>query len=289
MVSLAATLGWTGTASGQDAPAEPPPAAPPPAGTAPAPGTQPEAPAPAPAPPAAPPPAAQPAGPPPPVTGYPGEPVPGQPPPPAQPPPPGYGYYHEPPPPPPAAPGDGTVRTHDGFYLRLGLGFGYGQVTTEFAGTEVDYSGGAVLFDLLLGGTIANTLVIGGGITATSIANPEVSVDEQDEPLGSTEESLGVTNLGLFVDVFFAPKSGGHVGGMIGFGGIGLEDENEDPATGLGLSLFGGYDFWVGDQWALGVNGRYLYVSAEREFTDFELTLRDRAHTFGVMFTALHH
>src|SRR6187399_2947804 len=162
---------------GAPAPVAPPPAAPAPPGAAP-PGAAPPAPAPpgaappAPAPGSVPP--AAPAGPPPPVTGYPS----GGPPAPA-PPPPGYYYGPPPPPPPPPPPEEATVHTHDGFYLRLSLGAGWGQVKSTGTDFEATYKGGGWLMDILLGGTISNTVVIGGGFLIHEISNPDVEINTE--------------------------------------------------------------------------------------------------------------
>ncbi len=274
---LPAPSGGQPESEGTNQPAPPQPAAVPP---------QPAA-----APPAAPP---QPAGPPPPVTGYPGD-TGSQNPPPAygaQPPPPrGYGYYE--PPPPPAPVPDETVHTHDGFYFRTGFGLGYGNVVTtaEDVDGKLTFSGGGWLFDLLFGGTIANTVALGAGFVTMELTDPQATAADGSETvsLGETDGGLGLVNFGPFVDVFFGPHSGGHVGGMLGFGSIGLEDENEDPSSGLGVAVFGGYDFWVSDQWALGVNLRYMYLRGKREFSDSNITLIDRSNSFGVMFSALYH
>lgn len=215
----------------------------------------------------------------------------GSPPPP--PPPPG-GYYYGPPPPPP--PEDESVRTHDGFYFRTGLGFGWGQVDAEGGEFKASYEGTGLLIDLLLGGTLGNTVVIGGGFLYHDISEPsgeassEYYGDRDQEP----DRAIGIGTLGPFVDFFFGPNSGGHVGSMIGIASIGLEDGNQEPSSGWGFSLFGGYDFWVSDQWSLGVNGRYMYVKGERRFEFHDANpelppLVDTAHTFGVLFSALYH
>ena len=142
--------------------------------------------------------------------------------------------------------------------------------------------------DLLLGGTLANLVSLGGGLVIMQISDPELTLDGQDGSGFETDGSLGVVTLGPFVDVFFGPHSGGHAGGMIGLGSIGLEDEAGGASDGVGVAMFGGYDWWVSDQWAVGVNARYLYVRAERDLGTIG-TVTDTAHTFGVMFTARYH
>lgn len=191
------------------------------------------------------------------------------------------------------------MRTHDGFYFRAGLGFGWGQVQSKVDDFEATYSGAGLLWDLLLGGTIGNTVVIGGGLLTHEISDPNVELnsDEFGSASGEVDGGLGIVTLGPFVDFFFGPHSGGHIGSMIGVASIGLEGEDEEElSSGWGFSLFGGYDFWVSDQWALGVNGRYMYAKGERKFDDFALegsdtsfTVVDTAHTFGVLFSALYH
>jgi len=183
-----------------------------------------------------------------------------------------------------------TVRTHDGFYLRAGFGLGYGTVNSNMDALDWDatYSGSGWLFDLLLGGTVANSVIIGGGLLLHEISDPKVELTSpgEDVMLNDTSGALGVVLLGPFVDVFFGPNSGAHVGAMLGAGSIGLEDDSENPSGGWGFAVFGGYDFWVSDQWALGVNARYMRVMAEREV--FDITFKDSADTFGIMFSALY-
>jgi len=190
------------------------------------------------------------------------------------------------------------VHTHDGFYLRLSLGAGWGQVKSSATDFEATYKGGGWLMDILLGGTISNTVVIGGGFLIHEISNPDVEVNAEalDEVSGNGD-ALGIVTLGPFVDFYFGPNSGGHVGSMIGVASIGLEAEDGETSSGWGWSLFGGYDFWVSDNWGLGVNARYMYAKGKREFDGISsgsdvvfqsFTVNDTAHTFGVMFSALY-
>ena len=182
------------------------------------------------------------------------------------------------------------MRTHDGFYMRLGLGFGYSRVTSSVEDLEATAEGNGVALDLLFGGTIANMVVIGGGLVLTDMASPEYEGDALNEgPVTDDTSSITSSNFGPFVDVFFGPNNGGHVGAMIGFGGLSLEDEDEDPTSGLGLALFGGYNFWVSDQWSLGVNTRYMRVTGDREFSELDITIHDVSNTFSIMFNALFH
>jgi opacity protein-like surface antigen len=181
--------------------------------------------------------------------------------------------------------------------MRLGFGPGYGWGKSEVEDIEVSYSGGGFLVDIMLGGTIGNLVVIGGGLQLGQILNPDAEITSGDASLGigTGDEGLGITTLGPFVDVYFGKSSGGHAGTMLGLGNIGLEGETDDEvSTGWGWSVFGGYEFWVSDQWALGADLRYTRVKGERVFGEVldsqfatSVTVKDTAHIFGVMFSAV--
>ncbi len=214
---------------------------------------------------------------------------------------------YEPAPPPPPPTDDGTWRNHDGFYLRMGIGAGYGRVksTGEWAlsggastDMEVVYSGAGPAYELLIGGTPGGGVVIGGGFVGQEISDPKIELDgeEVDDNLFDNDNALGMILLGPFVDWFPSPRGGAHVGAMIGVAAIGLsngdQDDENESSTGWGGSLWGGYDFWVANQWSLGAEGRIGYLSTHRDFADSPLVdadLDDRGLTFEVLFTALYH
>ncbi len=286
-------------AAAQGSPEAPPPVeapteAPPPVETPP---VEPavETPAPVEAPPATPPPAAPPpaAPPPAPPPGYvpPAYGQPGSPPPPAYGPPPQH-------PPPAAMPAPQGVRLHDSFYLRMGLGVGYGNVKSKGSAggsdLEITFKGFGPVYELLLGGTPGGGFVIGGGFVGQDISNPEieVTIDSGGSASGNAPDSaLGVGVVGPFVDWFIDPTAGAHVGLLGGIGLIGVQDEKGDSAQGFGAALFGGYDFWVGDQWSLGPEARIVYVNASRDSGTGPLSssFDDNALSFQLLFSALYH
>jgi hypothetical protein len=246
-----------------------------------------------------PPPVVEPASPPPPA---PPPPPAGSPPPvatqPAPPPPPGPA---PPPvvwvPPPPQAVVDPTARRHDGFYLRMSLGIGYGRAeatgTLGGADTSTTYSGLGPAFALLIGGTVGHAVVIGGGFVGQDVSDPEVTFEmEGVEPFGDSfraEGALGVGVLGPFVDWFPDEHEGFHFGGMVGLSLIGLRDDRDNFSRGFAGSLWAGYDFWIADQWSLGAELRGVWGQGSRDFTRFDGSLDDRASSYEVLFTALYH
>ena len=79
-------------------------------------------------------------------------------------------------PPPPIAAPDPTERTHDSFYLRMGLGPAYGKVTAKLENMGQEFKGGGFGWDLMLGGTVANAVAVGGGLVSMQINDPEYTL-----------------------------------------------------------------------------------------------------------------
>jgi hypothetical protein len=204
------------------------------------------------------------------------------------------------PPPPPLQLDDPTVRRHDGFYLRLGIGVARGDVRaegsldTEPSAFDLEYSGYGPAYEILIGGTPGGGFVIGGGFVGQDIQDPDV----EGELLGidasefDSDDTLGMVILGPFVDWFPDETGGAHVGAMLGLGSIGLSSGDDDElSSGWGASLWAGYDFWVASQWSIGAEARAAYLSTQRELDSdfFSGDIDDRGTSFQILFTGLHH
>lgn len=259
----------TGLALGAHAqgaePPPPPPPPPPPAGE-----------------PAPPPPTAQPAPPPPPPGAYGGPPPQGAPPPGAYGAPPGQGapppgYYGYPPqgaPPPPPPPPAG-VHEHDGFFMRFGLGYSYlrssiDQKEPDTGSTGTIKGGGIAMGLLMIGGTIAPGFVLGGTLLGHGYSEPKFEVEDANgntTDIDTTDETLTFSVVGLFGQYYFDAKSGGYLQGLIGFGQ--LDDDDDDNGKerpgGAVFGIGGGYDFWIGEQWSLGPELRVMYAPLKYE------------------------
>ena len=152
-----------------------------------------------------------------------------------------------------------------------------------------DVDGGGLALDLLFGGTPTPGLVIGGGFIINSASNPERTPEG-----GSSEEiegNLGAALLGVFIDGFFDPTGGFHLGGMLGIASYTVQDD--DDATddieqgGAGAAVWVGYDAWVGSDWSIGGMLRLTGQSTAETRDDFED--RASAGTLSILFTALYH
>ncbi len=237
--------------------------------------------------PAPPPPAGsnQPGAPPPPPAGYappayaqPGYPAPGYGPAP--------GYYAPPRPPEP----DPTIHNHDGFYLRMALGGGYmTDSETVSGGLDFTIKGGAGTAEFALGGTPAPGFVIGGAVSAVVASSP--TIEHGGTSVTASGMDLNLSLVGLFVDYYFDPTGGLHAQGTVGYGELSVSDDSGNKTTqnptGPGFNLGLGYEWWVGEQWGIGLLGRVTYASLK-----YEMSAGEDKHSVlvpALLFTATYH
>jgi hypothetical protein len=231
-------------------PATPAPVPPPPATPAPAPG--------APVPGAAP--------------GAEGAPSPASPAPPAEPPPPHYEQLGRTPPP---EEGEGEWdpwehyasgrREHEGFLLRLALGFGYGFMHgdgSNFSLVEsVDYSGPTFAFSMAIGASIVENFALHLDIFNAWLFSAERDVKPVDLDY---DENVRLPGVGIGVTYYLMPANV-YLSGSVGLGQVAFEGPDGDgdgSDVGLGVDLMVGKEWWVGREWGLGLAAQGIIVSA---------------------------
>jgi len=167
------------------------------------------------------------------------------------------------------------VREHDGFYLRFGLGFGgvtdAMQSEDEYADGEHHQgtvSGMASVGEFMIGGTIGPRLILGGGLWTSTAFVSVYSRTNGDGIPSDLRQPDNFTIVGPFADWYLGTRPGWQEsGGFHAQAGLGLAVLNglrpeqlrhDEPrvAVGPGLMLGFGYEWWVGDQWAIGALAR---------------------------------
>lgn len=155
------------------------------------------------------------------------------------------------------------------------------------ANTEVN--GGGIALDLLLGGTPTPGLVIGGGFLLNAASKPEA--EPETGPSQEIEGNLNTGMLGVFIDGYFDPSGGFHLGGMLGIASYAIvfdDDDQEDIEQGGGGAAFWvGYDAWVGDDWSIG--GLLRLTGQSTNQTRDDVDEQASAGTLSILFTALYH
>jgi hypothetical protein len=122
--------------------------------------------------------------------------------------------------------------------------------------------------ELMLGGTLSRDLILGGGLwTSTAFITSYMNTNGDGIPT-ELRQPDNFTIVGPFVDWYFLPQPNGTVpGGFHAEAGVGLavlngfrpervRHDDRRVAVGPGLMAGFGYEWWVSDQWAIGVLGR---------------------------------
>jgi len=167
---------------------------------------------------------------------------------------------------------------HDGFYFRFELGIGaFGASGTGPSGNASTGGAGGALA-LAIGGTPVEGFVVGGLIGGLSTSSPSSGT------IPSNTTSVGEVILGPFVDWFPNARRGWHVGAALGLGGLSVDRYGADNLTSLSLAgrAFGGYDFWIGPQWSLGVSGAFQFA-ARGDLTDSSQNNASSGYSMGAL------
>ena len=153
-------------------------------------------------------------------------------------------------------------RTHDGFQFRGTVGPGYLSTSASQGGADETIKGVSGAFDAYFGGTPVTGLVIGGTFGWATAFGPSISLNGQSFT-GSGSTSLSLLTVGPYVNYYLDPADGLYFLGMIGYG---VESYTQNGASGNSpggpaFALGAGYDFWVANEWSLGVLGKFTYGS----------------------------
>lgn len=188
------------------------------------------------------------------------------PPPPAGYPPPQGAYYPPPgtyayPPPPYQQPPPAGAYEHDGFYLRLHFGIGYLRVTGGLDKQE-RYEGQSGTLGIAAGGMVTRNIALFGTFVASIADSPSYTLNGTD--LGTVPGSAGLFGLGGGI-VYYVEGANVYLYGAAAGVQLDLSDANDNTVYetkfGLGFQLGVGKEWWVSDNWGLGVAGELVGAS----------------------------
>ncbi|MEZ4220886.1 MAG: hypothetical protein R3B13_08150 [Polyangiaceae bacterium] len=172
-------------------------------------------------------------------------------------------------------------RHHGGFYLRLAGGIGYASDGIESQGKDFKdvNSGAPTAFDarasgfafateIAVGFTPISGFVINAGVYTATMPSSTSSSNS----VGRGDYEFALTQLALFapgIDYYIWPTGGLHVQAAFGLSTIVMgqaypaqdgDDARSHVSTGPGFMLGVGHEWFVGDEWSLGLGGRFLYA-----------------------------
>ncbi|MFN3202094.1 MAG: hypothetical protein ACE366_27055 [Bradymonadia bacterium] len=150
--------------------------------------------------------------------------------------------------------------THDGFSFQANLGPAVQSWQLEFdnGGGDERYavSGEGMLFDFTFGGAVTENLILFGQLSTVSTVGPDIELESngrartfRDDTIAATATSYG------FGAMYYIPSLNMYAGGSVlttraRLGAHGLTTTSD---RGLGLHLRVGKEWWVSEDWGLGI------------------------------------
>jgi hypothetical protein len=172
--------------------------------------------------------------------------------------------------------------THDGFFLRLQLGGGYSYADAVSA--DLRLKGGAAGLNAEIGGALTRNFILYGKLSGSSAPGPDI--ESGDLLIRGDDEgvSLNISSVGVGVSYYIMPANF-YLSGGLSFTQLSISVDGEkvgetDPGGGLHLGL--GKEWWVSDNWGLGVGAELLLGRIRSKDTDDDWNTT----SFMVMFSA---
>ena len=196
------------------------------------------------------------------------------------------------------APAEPTVRSlphrHDGFYLRLSTGFGPYNESIARPGQDphTSVSGIATTGDFAIGGSPRPGLVLGGALWSASVLVADARTDAGEIAPPSAGERSSYSVIGPWMDYYFNPRGGLHMPMSLGFAVVrgvdagGGRFNRENTALGAGCLVGIGYEWWVSDEWSIGILGRLTGIVATSKDDDGRRWVHAVGSAPSVLFTA---
>jgi hypothetical protein len=153
------------------------------------------------------------------------------------------------------------AETHDGGYLRLQFGYHSITMTGKSASDKVEYSGGGASVAVAGGfAVMPHLIVFAEGMLAGS-ANSDVKLNGLSS--GSTQYGANVEGIGIGVASYFGPNL--FVAASVLLADATFDDGNGNTVasskSGVAFDLTAGKEWWVSDNWGLGVSGQMVLGS----------------------------
>ena len=150
-------------------------------------------------------------------------------------------------------------QTHDGFFIRLAPGLGVSSSSEKISGDKFEFDGMSTAFNFAIGGAIAENLILQLDLSSSNISDPDVTLNGQD--LGSLDGDLSTSLVGIGLTYYFPTNF--YLSGAIGVAKSEIETNGQTGETdnGYGINLMIGKEWWVSDNWGIGVAGQLLYTS----------------------------
>jgi hypothetical protein len=145
--------------------------------------------------------------------------------------------------------------THDGFYLRMATGGGYGSASFGEAQAETSIKSATWMLDVTPGYFVTRNLEVGGNFFLASEVSPSVSVGGMDVGSGLSS-SFDLFSFGAAATYYF-DQFNLFAGGSAGIAWVHQADTSD---AGVALNVLGGKEWQVSPHWGLGLAANFYYA-----------------------------
>jgi len=148
---------------------------------------------------------------------------------------------------------------HDGFFLRVAPGFGWNTTSSESGGYKLEMSGVSGLFNIAIGGAVSQDLILQLDVSAVSTPDPKAKLNGTD--ISSSVSSSSTSLVGIGMTYYF--PSNFYLSGAVGMAESRYKSDGSTNKTdrGYGANVMVGKEWWVSDNWGLGLAGQFLYTN----------------------------
>ena len=160
--------------------------------------------------------------------------------------------------------------THDGFFLNLALGFGYGSFEDDYTSVyngknRLESSGTSTEFDFKIGGSVVHNVALHFSALGVGFFNDIDIYKEGQFNKSVSPESFNLSLVGGGVTAYIPAVDGLFVSASIGATQYSLTLSNglftyeAASVAGFGFAIQAGKEWWVSDNWGIGASAALLY------------------------------
>ena len=180
---------------------------------------------------------------------------------------------------------DDAKHKHDGFYLRLTTGIGSTTSIEKVEGDELGISGVSTNITMGIGYAVVENLILNLDIFGSIVTDPTVEVN--GEEIGEADAELTVSNTGIGATYYIMPTNVYFAGSIARASGkIESKWGKTESEAGYGINIVIGKEWWVSDNWGIGVAGQLFHtvLSDENVITGEVYDLKTTS--LGILFSA---
>lgn len=177
-----------------------------------------------------------------------------------------------------------NINNHDGFFLRMLLGFGQTDFTEEMDyGGDLKMSGVGTELRFQIGGCVSENLILYGEFGGVVVMGP--NIEWAGNTTSSDNSSLSISEFGGGITYYFMPENIYlSLSAVLPMATIEFNNTKGESNIGYGLFLSAGKEWWIGEQWGLGVAlyGSYGSMKDKGDFADNAIS----TYSYGLAISA---